>query len=407
MGTIYQCAKKVHIWLGEPQAQDRISELFASFKALAMLREFPNISEAEQLDLTHDTLKSTSGGDCETQMIRFFTRSWFSRRWILQECAMNADIDVRCGEHNLAWSWFIKAISPIYSLSSSDRINLGQVSVNALDMFIIIPSALEYSMSDLLWAFPDSSCALDKDRIFALIGMAIDLHDFKHLRYANDWRKTFTQVAAMYYQSKGVAIFKHLACFGSISDPNWPSWVPDWRQEQPHCILSDEDARGGSNGWDEHFTVQSDRKLVINGWYRGSIVWKDDTTKDSVARLASCVRRNVPLGKDVTVRLLARLLWVATRDVEYQPESQIAEEDLSADGRSQELNLKSSVERALRDILESQKALTDNKTEPNSIAELILNTLDQFSLFMIGNPWWAICIGPQSTQMEHPGLRRN
>lgn len=408
MGKIFRYAKKVHIWLGEPQAEDRIPKLFASFRAVGISEKVLNEPEDQWLDRIHNEFKLICGDDCEAQIIRFFSREWFSRRWILQECAMNMVVVVRCGEDKIAWSWFLKVISPILSLSSQGRLKLTQEALNALEVLRETPEALNATLLELPWAFPESECSEAKDRIFALLGMAIDLSEFENkpenkLDYADDWSKTFAKVARTYFQSQGLQVFRHLACFGSISQPDLPSWVPDWRAPQTHFMFA-----GGGYGLSEPVAMESDQKIVFTGWYRGAIQWTDDSTSDPASRLASCM--SMVQATDAA-GLLGKLLWVATEDLEHDAESLIADEDLhtnegliteeglginddlsvdddlSIEDRSKAMNLRTSVESAIYIILNSRENLGNNETLSNSISELFNATLGQFSFFFIDNSW--------------------
>lgn len=47
MEEIYQQAENVHVWLGEGNSQDRLPEIFALFRALAVIEDIPPTSSSE------------------------------------------------------------------------------------------------------------------------------------------------------------------------------------------------------------------------------------------------------------------------------------------------------------------------------------------------------------------------
>lgn len=85
MGRIYSDAKRVHIWLGDTEVEEA-ARAFAVIRS-AEREEQPKFDEAETMCLTG-----------------FFTRPWFTRRWIVQEAVFSHDAIFHCSSHNLSLS---------------------------------------------------------------------------------------------------------------------------------------------------------------------------------------------------------------------------------------------------------------------------------------------------------------
>lgn len=85
MGRIYSDAKRVHIWLGDTKVEEA-ARAFAIIRSTEREEQL-KFDEAETLCLTE-----------------FFTRPWFTRRWIVQEAVFSHDAIFHCGPHTLSLS---------------------------------------------------------------------------------------------------------------------------------------------------------------------------------------------------------------------------------------------------------------------------------------------------------------
>ncbi|OAL48543.1 HET-domain-containing protein, partial [Pyrenochaeta sp. DS3sAY3a] len=75
MGEIYHTANKVHVWLGPETGTDEVPAAFAYLKQCILNpEEFPGT-----------TVIPVS---MAFQLSSFFSRAWFTRRWVLQEVAL-------------------------------------------------------------------------------------------------------------------------------------------------------------------------------------------------------------------------------------------------------------------------------------------------------------------------------
>ncbi|KAF2247543.1 HET-domain-containing protein, partial [Trematosphaeria pertusa] len=168
MGRVYQCAMKVHVWLGETDKADPEVRLFAGLRAIAALRLHPT----EEYEPVLDILGRVFGGNYEAYIDSFFSRKWFSRRWIVQECALNHQVVVRCGRHKILWAWFKRGVF----LLDRARVRFCQEARDALSMVMSFdsPTMNAATLSKLLWSFHASECSLPEDRIFSLLGLAQD-----------------------------------------------------------------------------------------------------------------------------------------------------------------------------------------------------------------------------------------
>jgi hypothetical protein len=95
MGKIYHYARSVIIWLGEE----------AEGSALA-LDFIPRITDLAQFD---HIIKDQSLTHQWYALSRLMNRSWFTRRWVVQELAFARDAKLYCGDGEVDWASFADA----------------------------------------------------------------------------------------------------------------------------------------------------------------------------------------------------------------------------------------------------------------------------------------------------------
>ncbi|CAN9247212.1 unnamed protein product [Alternaria alternata] len=100
MSEIYNCAKNVCIWLGDPDEQ--------SSKALSFVHK---ISNFEELEACLRIVDEATTGQWMNLVETLKKTQWFSRRWIIQEIASARSASVHCGHNVVHWDDLAVAIS--------------------------------------------------------------------------------------------------------------------------------------------------------------------------------------------------------------------------------------------------------------------------------------------------------
>lgn len=246
MGTIYQRADKVHVWLGPASVNDQIALIFAALKTWA----FSSLDQHPLFDLTgtHSSISAPLGA--------FLARPWFTRRWIIQEVMLARNAIVHCGTHRLSWSWICDGLArfqsdyarnyifgPCSNIVSAETARtlkgLGSIGSQPKSRFTIL---------QLLWDHHSSKCQDGRDCIYALYGMllppksTISNPTFEEIfepslhcpvDYSKHFSAVYMQLAiAAIREADVLTILSHAVSFGSLADQNiaWPSWVPSWNK---------------------------------------------------------------------------------------------------------------------------------------------------------------------------------
>lgn len=96
MARIYNGARQACIWLGEDDND--------STKAIAFIHE---IMKLENFDTVSEKSENASKWQ---SLLLLMQRSWFSRRWVVQEVALARTATIYCGTDNIPWEHFAVAV---------------------------------------------------------------------------------------------------------------------------------------------------------------------------------------------------------------------------------------------------------------------------------------------------------
>jgi hypothetical protein len=250
MDRIYECADKVHIWLGTAAPKDEIQSIFAVLRNWALRpRHLPPI------DLNGVPPPLLAAIDA------FLARPWFARRWILQEVKLAHTVTVHCGQHRISWAWIRHVMDTLSATGNRENRMYLRLALMLPSIFGALEGfrSLEHNINptttilDLLWDFHFSLCRDKRDRLFALYGIWArtgrpssypdDEHESREpnldpyihcpVTYSSDFASVYSRLATAAIKSgtlQANGIISHVLAFGSLAqqNPNWPSWVPSW-----------------------------------------------------------------------------------------------------------------------------------------------------------------------------------
>lgn len=106
MGCIYSDAKRVHIWLGDNEA-DKAQQAFTIIRSA---------EREDRWKVTEDEMQCLAG---------LFNRPWFYRRWVIQEAVFSHDAIFHCGTHMLSLSRVMTALGKMKGAGGHDLVGHG------------------------------------------------------------------------------------------------------------------------------------------------------------------------------------------------------------------------------------------------------------------------------------------
>lgn len=226
MGRIYSEAEQVRIWLGA--ADPTTAGTFAFFREASQLAIIPYTQPevAENVvSLMMRKIKRYDGKSGVHILYGFFNRSWFSRRWVIQEAGLARKAVVHCGNYSI----------PLQTISlAAERIQSLDISWYQVKMVVKLPGLkANLDILGLLWYYHAACCDDPRDRVAAMFGLVPNIAS--QLQYNVHWSELYRQLAAFVLefgcQDARLQLMLHLFEFGPVSSPvgaSIPSWVPDW-----------------------------------------------------------------------------------------------------------------------------------------------------------------------------------
>ncbi|POS74144.1 HET domain-containing protein [Diaporthe helianthi] len=228
MGRIYNDAKRTRIWLGNDEV-DKAQHAFSVIR---------DIGREDQRKVTREEL------EC---LAEFFSRPWFTRRWVIQEAVFSHDAVFHCGTHKLSLSRVMAALRKINGTGDHELVGCGaRMLLTSMGSRHVEKKGL----LSLLWDFHDSECSDARDRIAAVYGLVTDgVRPLLHYG-SMDWKQIYMDMASYFIQNSPSVTFTrdaasvhnvllHLCHFGPVqsqTDADCPSWVPDWSRRRKSLL---------------------------------------------------------------------------------------------------------------------------------------------------------------------------
>jgi len=251
MARIYHSASRVLVWLGngeggEANTMGLLSRLTRSSSVIHEHTGYANaVGPKTEITLLRDL----------EPIWKFTGLPWFSRRWIIQEVSLNPDVVLHCGAAELSWPRFILALEIL-----AKYLDEGTARPAGLDSLLKLGSLWrtwtllddaqkDCELLDLLDSFHHFGCAEEKDRLFALVGLATDVRTTLHqdstsrrMSISTDYSLSVGEV----YRTFALQRMQSGRVFSTLSDAAerrtlysqqhlFPSWVPDLKKAKRHA----------------------------------------------------------------------------------------------------------------------------------------------------------------------------
>jgi hypothetical protein len=234
MGSIYEQAKNVIIWLG-PRSED--SDLAMS--TMSILR---GVNFEDPADSAWDALET------------LFSRPWFSRIWVLQEFKRARNPIFQCGQALFSWNGMRVALQKLSSLD----LQVGRTHVRllgeigkAVSMDLtredlpadanIDPVHAAHYLVRMLRIYGGCQATEAHDKIYGLLGLS-DIFCFHkanppNIDYNRNIRDVYTDWARFLISTQNTLDLLYVSQ-RMLHDPSLPSWVPDWRTARHDLLLT-------------------------------------------------------------------------------------------------------------------------------------------------------------------------
>jgi hypothetical protein len=177
------------------------------------------------------------------QLINLLCREWFRRTWVIQEVASARSAIIVYGEESMRWEAFADIYMQLGDQFLPVRQFGGEYAQHSLENIAAIETArrshsgpLSMSLFHILVATSFSKCKDQRDKIFAVVGLAKDWLETRKLIPDYDTREekvleVFKEFAvADSNQNRDLQALSSASGPSTLGNPPLPSWVPDWRE---------------------------------------------------------------------------------------------------------------------------------------------------------------------------------
>lgn len=212
---------------------------------------------SKQLDFQHDAHKAMKivtslfrrfnsianvrlSGDDEEYLLVLFNSYWFERVWVVQEVAVASNLRIICGTKEIDGRRFAKLINRLKDRVRGDAL---RARLRDLQPFLDymagdwVESGTKPELLDLLQRFRPWKATEAPDKVFALLGLAVDGRDSPLLAPDNSLSvEVIYQRVARYMMLRygSLAILTH--AIQSRRQPLDPTEVPDWYSTQQYVV---------------------------------------------------------------------------------------------------------------------------------------------------------------------------
>ena len=241
MRRIYTEATGVFVHLG--LAERQMSQGLDLMCRLNVVQQHLKSPE-EYGSISLDDVKLPTGGQCWAEYQRLYRSPWISRTWILQEIALSQKATLGIGRYVMDWDilegsfHFVQEQGLIEGMMwAGEEIMLGLLNfIRLQEIRQISRSSNETSLLNVLRATRSFKVTNPKDKILAVLGILQSLPT--QLEDVSDYTLSTAEVyhrTALYLLETSFLpeVWAHAGLQRRISQPDMPSWVPDWYADTP------------------------------------------------------------------------------------------------------------------------------------------------------------------------------
>jgi hypothetical protein len=206
MGVIYADASRVLIWLG------------------------PESDSEESVQNENDDNITQSALEPSIELIK---RSWFHRRWVIQEVGLASEAIMVCGTKSIEFQEFVCRIERLQRLSETSSVAFIPTDKTVIERLRAMANLqlscrgqfLPRRLLDLLLNFAAAKCSDDRDILYALNSLSMSPLSISYRVPTEDLYMSFAYSEVMQTPS----ILLSVAGAHPTSSKSLPSWTPDWR----------------------------------------------------------------------------------------------------------------------------------------------------------------------------------
>ncbi|KAF7925774.1 uncharacterized protein EAE98_006999 [Botrytis deweyae] len=246
MGSIYETAHQVVVWLGEEESD--------TMEIIELIHRMAGNHEFHWADFTpiEDYEPRPELGVDRLLLFMFFRKPWWTRMWTLQEMAKAKSLTFICGSHVISGKTFELLVQSFYihyqvccfPENNNPILTLPHLENRFLELQRIEnlrKSRTRVGFLELARLYRYRIATDPHDMVYGLLGMSLDLDD-KVINYQLPVAEAYELATlALIAKTGNLDVFSHVLEHPSDAShehtENLPSWVPDWKLEYKFEVL--------------------------------------------------------------------------------------------------------------------------------------------------------------------------
>ncbi|KAK1749729.1 hypothetical protein QBC47DRAFT_131160 [Echria macrotheca] len=251
MRDIYRAARRVYGWIGEAEQGDGsvlAMRTLAQIRAVAVKEVDSTSPWPVTLPPAPDEWADNGGIPPEGHEVwpaieNLFSRDYFKRSWITQEVVMARELLIDCGTYRMYWETLYdglkiaiakttKLMQTTNKFRSASSIPLQRAEHAVLlgrtrRIYFRKNGGVKFDLLTLLERFSHTEASLDRDKIFALVGLAKDADDdIFDPDYSSPLETVVRRYASEFVRRDGVLQLLYRA--GMTKGYAFSTWIPCW-----------------------------------------------------------------------------------------------------------------------------------------------------------------------------------
>ncbi|KAK8121795.1 hypothetical protein PG984_010465 [Apiospora sp. TS-2023a] len=238
MGDIYSLAESVTAWLGLGTRLSNIAiQRLQNLKPLE-INKFGDSEEMGKEERRDEVFNDFFKTEIEEGLRDLLSRPYWSRTWVVQEIRMGRQAHLVCGNDEVTverMSDLIRHLSTsLYDVTaspnhSSEAFGLLNHSVETGAYAILLSGPVAQSVALYLHKFRGQRCSDPRDKVYGLLGIFAGLGaEIVVPDYDRPVAKVYGDVIEAHIKSHDDLDFLRFTGHRDKSDPDVPSWIPDW-----------------------------------------------------------------------------------------------------------------------------------------------------------------------------------
>lgn len=343
MSDIYRSAEEVAAWLGKARS--------SSGEAMQLLRSNKGLSADEASGPDSDIVSNSELSAEHNGRIlnELFSRSLWTRSWVIQEIVFASRVTLHCGAHSLDWE-DIRRIDKLPTCTHDEKANQHcnpRAAASALQKLRReYLSGSQLGLDELLRITRNHSCTMLADKVFSLLGFLPGPdagEDLLKVDYERSWTLVYG-LAAQYILIRTQNLNLLSESGGTTNNERLPSWVPDWSRLFSSLITSDLYNVNGDHARFPHMTFpRPGLSLAVEGIIVDSIDSifdnsRSEGTQELVQTRLSLIKQ-VPQGQTKLEVYGATMVasWLSLEGKRWERHGRLFPEDWSQTEREEEI----------------------------------------------------------------------